>query len=213
MLFQVWFSSSFLRASQILNTYCLRRLLPYKCLVLWLHGALPSPVRLLIDRLLSSAPHQDFGVWNISYEVIPCLPNNWAGIQNQAALGSVADVGDGACCPADPVVRFPSSGSRNVSWLLTISRDGRHTQTQHVPQSAPRPSRVTQGRLRARSPLSALVAGPLGLDTLAALCIPFLLFLHLCIMEGFALILDVIYVSVSCTILQSYRCIPNEPLV
>jgi hypothetical protein len=30
---------------------------------------------------------------------------NWAGAHDKAALGSVADLGPGACCPDDPNVR------------------------------------------------------------------------------------------------------------
>ncbi|KAF9452711.1 hypothetical protein P691DRAFT_756102 [Macrolepiota fuliginosa MF-IS2] len=45
--------------------------------------------------------YTDFGVWNISYESVSCLPN-WSGARNAAALGSVADLGTGVCCPADP---------------------------------------------------------------------------------------------------------------
>ncbi|KAJ6499133.1 RlpA-like double-psi beta-barrel-protein domain-containing protein-containing protein [Mycena sanguinolenta] len=45
--------------------------------------------------------YTDFGVWNVSYQTVPCLPN-WAGAKNQAALGSVTDLGDSGCCPANP---------------------------------------------------------------------------------------------------------------
>ncbi|KAF7376286.1 Expansin-like EG45 domain-containing protein [Mycena sanguinolenta] len=45
--------------------------------------------------------YTDFGVWNISYQTVPCL-SNWAGANNKAALGSVSDLGDSACCPANP---------------------------------------------------------------------------------------------------------------
>jgi hypothetical protein len=45
--------------------------------------------------------YTDFGVWNITYQSVPCL-DNWAGSNNLAALGSVNDLGTGACCPADP---------------------------------------------------------------------------------------------------------------
>jgi hypothetical protein len=48
---------------------------------------------------------QDFGVWNITYESVSCL-KNWAGAHNKAALGSVADLGTGVCCPDDPTVRL-----------------------------------------------------------------------------------------------------------
>jgi len=45
--------------------------------------------------------YKDFGVWNITYESISCLPN-WSGARNAAALGSVANLGTGACCPVNP---------------------------------------------------------------------------------------------------------------
>ncbi|KXN91017.1 hypothetical protein AN958_03084 [Leucoagaricus sp. SymC.cos] len=45
--------------------------------------------------------YKDFGVWIIKYESVSCL-QNWAGAKNKAALGSVADLGTGACCPDDP---------------------------------------------------------------------------------------------------------------
>ncbi|PPR05820.1 hypothetical protein CVT26_010100 [Gymnopilus dilepis] len=45
--------------------------------------------------------YTDFGVWNITYQSVPCL-DDWAGSRNLAALGSVQDLGLGACCPADP---------------------------------------------------------------------------------------------------------------
>jgi len=46
--------------------------------------------------------YTDFGVWNVSYETVACIPN-WAGSHNAAALGSVSNQGpDSACCPADP---------------------------------------------------------------------------------------------------------------
>jgi len=45
--------------------------------------------------------YTDFGVWNISYETVSCQ-SNWAGWKDSAALGSVASLGDGACCPVNP---------------------------------------------------------------------------------------------------------------
>ncbi|KDR75181.1 hypothetical protein GALMADRAFT_249136 [Galerina marginata CBS 339.88] len=45
--------------------------------------------------------YKDFGVWNITYQSVPCL-DGWAGSNNLAALGSVKTLGSGACCPADP---------------------------------------------------------------------------------------------------------------
>jgi len=44
---------------------------------------------------------QDFGVWNITYQSVPCL-DSWAGSNNAAALGSVKALESSACCPADP---------------------------------------------------------------------------------------------------------------
>ncbi|KAJ7680491.1 RlpA-like double-psi beta-barrel-protein domain-containing protein-containing protein [Mycena polygramma] len=46
--------------------------------------------------------YTDFGVWNVSYQTVPCLPN-WAGAKNKAALGSVTNLGnESVCCPANP---------------------------------------------------------------------------------------------------------------
>ncbi|KAI0812556.1 RlpA-like double-psi beta-barrel-protein domain-containing protein-containing protein [Irpex lacteus] len=50
--------------------------------------------------------YTDFGVWNVSYETVSCL-DDWAGRNDQAALGSVND-GSSACCPAEPTVRHTS---------------------------------------------------------------------------------------------------------
>ncbi|PBK91506.1 hypothetical protein ARMGADRAFT_1166331 [Armillaria gallica] len=45
--------------------------------------------------------YTDFGVWNISYEIVSC--ENWAGWDNEAALGSVAYLGnESVCCPDNP---------------------------------------------------------------------------------------------------------------
>ncbi|KAJ7072171.1 RlpA-like double-psi beta-barrel-protein domain-containing protein-containing protein [Mycena amicta] len=45
--------------------------------------------------------YTDFGVWNISYEVVSC--SHWAGWKNAAALGSVTNLGnESVCCPANP---------------------------------------------------------------------------------------------------------------
>lgn len=44
--------------------------------------------------------YTDFGVWNISYQSVPC--SNWGGWNYAAALGSVADLGYSACCPGNP---------------------------------------------------------------------------------------------------------------
>ncbi|KAL0956424.1 hypothetical protein HGRIS_002572 [Hohenbuehelia grisea] len=46
--------------------------------------------------------YTDFGVWNISYQAIPCKPN-WGGSSSEAALGSVTNLGpESVCCPAEP---------------------------------------------------------------------------------------------------------------
>jgi len=46
--------------------------------------------------------YTDFGVWNISYSVVPCNPN-WAGSSNISVQGVIANQSSEAvCCPADP---------------------------------------------------------------------------------------------------------------
>ncbi|EAU91056.1 hypothetical protein CC1G_03224 [Coprinopsis cinerea okayama7 len=45
--------------------------------------------------------YKDFGVWNITYSVVPCL-QSWEGRKNKKALGSVDALGSSGCCPADP---------------------------------------------------------------------------------------------------------------
>ncbi|OJA13034.1 hypothetical protein AZE42_04395 [Rhizopogon vesiculosus] len=42
----------------------------------------------------------DFGVWNISYQSVPCT--NWEGWSQAAALGSATSLGYSACCPDNP---------------------------------------------------------------------------------------------------------------
>ncbi|KAF8813826.1 hypothetical protein BYT27DRAFT_7084115 [Phlegmacium glaucopus] len=44
--------------------------------------------------------YTDFGVWNITYQTVSC--SAWSGFNNTAALGSVASLALGACCPANP---------------------------------------------------------------------------------------------------------------
>ncbi|KAF7315511.1 Expansin-like EG45 domain-containing protein [Mycena indigotica] len=44
--------------------------------------------------------YKDFGVWNITYEVVSC--SHWAGWKDAAALGSVTNLGTSVCCPANP---------------------------------------------------------------------------------------------------------------
>ncbi|KAG8690198.1 hypothetical protein FRC11_013223 [Ceratobasidium sp. 423] len=57
--------------------------------------------------------YKDFGVWNVSYQSVSCV-NSWAGGHDPAALGSVNNLGDSVCCPADPLAPngtiCPSSG-------------------------------------------------------------------------------------------------------
>ncbi|KAG8970336.1 hypothetical protein FRC03_009609 [Tulasnella sp. 419] len=59
--------------------------------------------------------YKDFGVWNISYESISC--SAWGGWKDQAALGSVPELENGACCPAEVSV-----GHLFVSLRLTSKR-------------------------------------------------------------------------------------------
>ncbi|EKM54536.1 uncharacterized protein PHACADRAFT_258456 [Phanerochaete carnosa HHB-10118-sp] len=44
--------------------------------------------------------YSDFGVWNVSYEIVSCV-DDWAGGHNAAALGSINQT-YGVCCPANP---------------------------------------------------------------------------------------------------------------
>ncbi|KAF8313146.1 hypothetical protein DL93DRAFT_2138113 [Clavulina sp. PMI_390] len=57
--------------------------------------------------------YTDMGVWNISYTTVSC-EKEWAGASNPAAIGSVPSIGDGGCCPLDPIAypntSCPSSG-------------------------------------------------------------------------------------------------------
>ncbi|KAI0305458.1 RlpA-like double-psi beta-barrel-protein domain-containing protein-containing protein [Multifurca ochricompacta] len=52
--------------------------------------------------LYDCTPAQDFGVWNISYQSVSCS-SHWSGFKDTAALGSVPDLGDSVCCPANPM--------------------------------------------------------------------------------------------------------------
>jgi len=46
--------------------------------------------------------YTDFGVWNITYQTVPCEPD-WEGSKDAAALGSVSNLGkESVCCPANP---------------------------------------------------------------------------------------------------------------
>jgi len=84
--------------------------------------------------------YDDFGVWNISYTSVPC-ENNWAGFQDQAALGSPASLGpEGVCCPADPNTypntTCPSYSAHNGNAPNTTT-NGSHRLT--VPLASPSP--------------------------------------------------------------------------
>jgi hypothetical protein len=57
------------------------------------------------NRRLWIEQKQDFGVWNISYQMVSC--QEWEGYSNQTALGSVADLGYTSCCPNNPVLFIP----------------------------------------------------------------------------------------------------------
>lgn len=71
--------------------------------------------------------YTDFGVWNISYQSVSCV-DNWAGGHDPAALGSVNNLGDSVCCPADPLApngticpssgNAPDTGTSGASQLL-----------------------------------------------------------------------------------------------
>jgi len=58
--------------------------------------------------------YSDFGVWNVSYQTVPCTPN-WAGSGDSSAMGSVANLGDSACCPGNPSANLtcPSFSEQN----------------------------------------------------------------------------------------------------
>ncbi|EJU04214.1 hypothetical protein DACRYDRAFT_63875 [Dacryopinax primogenitus] len=45
--------------------------------------------------------YTDFGVWNITYTSVECIPN-WAGSGNAGAMGRVPALGSSACCPGEP---------------------------------------------------------------------------------------------------------------
>ncbi|KAF9263302.1 hypothetical protein L218DRAFT_959320 [Marasmius fiardii PR-910] len=56
--------------------------------------------------------YEDFGVWNISYESVPC--SDWAGSRDAGALGSTPELGpESACCPANPTMLICAQGSPN----------------------------------------------------------------------------------------------------
>lgn len=45
--------------------------------------------------------YKDFGVWNISYQAVDC--SQWAGYDDEWALGSVSNLGpESVCCPDNP---------------------------------------------------------------------------------------------------------------
>ncbi|KZT38852.1 hypothetical protein SISSUDRAFT_712798 [Sistotremastrum suecicum HHB10207 ss-3] len=64
--------------------------------------AYPSPAvpSSFFPQNVSEYGYTDFGVWNISYEIVTCTPN-WAGSSTPAAMGSVTNLGDSVCCPGD----------------------------------------------------------------------------------------------------------------
>ncbi|PPQ89736.1 hypothetical protein CVT25_014137 [Psilocybe cyanescens] len=66
----------------------------------FLNFDLAYPSKAIPDDFFPS-DEADFGVWNITYQSVPCL-NDWAGSNNAVALGSVRSLGSGACCPAEP---------------------------------------------------------------------------------------------------------------
>jgi len=59
-------------------------------------GAIPSS---FFPSNITEYGYTDFGVWNISYETTSCT--TWEGWSDPSALGSVTDLGDSVCCPAD----------------------------------------------------------------------------------------------------------------
>ncbi|THH12897.1 hypothetical protein EW146_g7265 [Bondarzewia mesenterica] len=79
--------------------------------------------------------YTDFGVWNISYQSVSCEPN-WSGSKSTAALGSVTDLGDSVCCPANP------TGSVNDTCPSYSEQNGipPNTQTSGVTSNLPFPN-------------------------------------------------------------------------
>ncbi|PFH53842.1 hypothetical protein AMATHDRAFT_187285 [Amanita thiersii Skay4041] len=71
----------------------------------FLNFDLAFPSRAIPDNFFPSDEalygYKDFGVWNVKYETVSCNVD-WAGRHDNTALGSVAALGDGACCPIDP---------------------------------------------------------------------------------------------------------------
>jgi len=65
--------------------------------LVWPSSAIPSD---FFPSNVALYGYADFGVWNISYETVTCT--NWAGWKDAAALGSVASLGNGGCCPTNP---------------------------------------------------------------------------------------------------------------
>ncbi|TRM69316.1 RlpA-like double-psi beta-barrel-protein domain-containing protein-containing protein [Schizophyllum amplum] len=67
----------------------------------------------------------DFGVWNITYEVVTCK-DNWAGYDDTSALGAVDYLGpESACCPVEPTGYLddscPSYSDHNgIAYVLYI---------------------------------------------------------------------------------------------
>jgi hypothetical protein len=69
---------------------------------------------------------KDFGVWNITYQTVPCLPD-WEGSNDAAALGSVTNLGpESVCCPANPTV---SIEKQVVCFMLNVMKQGNTNDT------------------------------------------------------------------------------------
>ena len=62
----------------------------------------------MVSTIIMTRPNleenKDFGVWNITYQTVACLPS-WEGSKEASALGSVTNLGkESVCCPANPTV-------------------------------------------------------------------------------------------------------------
>ena len=69
--------------------------------------AFPNPAGAIPNGFYPSPPASygttDFGVWNVSYELVSCT-GNWMGASDPAAMGSVTTLGDSVCCPGEVTV-------------------------------------------------------------------------------------------------------------
>lgn len=81
----------------------------------------------LVYSTLTQSFLQDFGIWNVTYETVSCT-QNWPGARNAAALGSVANLGTGVCCPANPTVR-----PHGTYWIILNTISSREVQMIPVP--------------------------------------------------------------------------------